>query len=119
MQAVMTCATIRATSAFGSSRLGDSLDGKTAPEVREQVRPFREARSSKLILDLDTRSTIMSSAGLRLLLLIYREAQGQGGEGGAGRRSIRGHPQQHVRHRVPEVLHRCATAVQDAILRMG
>jgi len=48
-----------------------SLDGKSAPEVREQLRPIL-ARAQKLILDL-TRVDYLSSAGLRLLLLTYRE----------------------------------------------
>ncbi|MFL6414337.1 MAG: STAS domain-containing protein [Bryobacteraceae bacterium] len=48
-----------------------SLDGKTAPEVREQLRPIL-AHAQKLILDL-TKVDYLSSAGLRLLLLTYRE----------------------------------------------
>jgi len=51
--------------------LEGSLDGKTAPEVREQLRPVL-ARAQKLILDL-SRVDYLSSAGLRLLLLTYRE----------------------------------------------
>jgi anti-sigma B factor antagonist len=56
---------------IGTARLEGSLDGKTAPEVREQLRPFLAA-NSKLILDL-TKVDYLSSAGLRLLLLLYRE----------------------------------------------
>jgi anti-sigma B factor antagonist len=56
---------------IGTARLEGSLDGKTAPEVREQLRPFLAA-NSKLILDL-TKVEYLSSAGLRLLLLLYRE----------------------------------------------
>src|SRR5438045_9463896 len=56
---------------IGTARLEGSLDGKTAPEVREQLKPFL-AVNSKLILDL-TRVDYLSSAGLRLLLLLYRE----------------------------------------------
>jgi anti-sigma B factor antagonist len=48
-----------------------SLDGKTAPEVREQLRPIL-ARAQKLMLDM-TKVDYLSSAGLRLLLLTYRE----------------------------------------------
>jgi anti-sigma B factor antagonist len=58
--------------------LEGSLDGKTAPEVREQLRPVL-LRARKLILDL-SRVDYLSSAGLRLLLLTYREvtaAQGK------------------------------------------
>jgi anti-sigma B factor antagonist len=51
--------------------LEGSIDGKTAPEVREQLRPVL-SRAQKLILDL-TKVQYLSSAGLRLLLLTYRE----------------------------------------------
>lgn len=59
-------------------QLEGSLDGKTAPEVREQLRPVL-SRARKLILDL-SGVDYLSSAGLRLLLLTYREvtaAQGK------------------------------------------
>jgi anti-sigma B factor antagonist len=56
---------------IGTARLEGSLDGKTAPEVREQLRPFLAA-NSKMILDL-SKVDYLSSAGLRLLLLLYRE----------------------------------------------
>jgi anti-sigma B factor antagonist len=56
---------------IGAVRLEGSLDGKTAPEVREQLRPFLSA-NSKMILDL-TKVDYLSSAGLRLLLLLYRQ----------------------------------------------
>jgi anti-sigma B factor antagonist len=51
--------------------LQGSLDGKTAPDVREQLRPVL-ARAQRLILDM-SRVDYLSSAGLRLLLLAYRE----------------------------------------------
>jgi anti-sigma B factor antagonist len=63
---------------IGTARLAGSLDGKTAPEVREQLRPFLAA-NSKLILDL-TKVDYLSSAGLRLLLLLYREVSGKKGQ---------------------------------------
>jgi anti-sigma B factor antagonist len=59
-------------------RLEGSLDGKTAPEVREQLRPLL-ATESKLILDL-TKVDYLSSAGLRLLLLLYRELSAKKGK---------------------------------------
>jgi anti-sigma B factor antagonist len=58
--------------------LEGNIDGKTAPEIREQLRPILP-RARKLILDM-TRVQYLSSAGLRLLLLTYREvtaAQGK------------------------------------------
>jgi anti-sigma B factor antagonist len=63
---------------IGTARLEGSLDGKTAPEVREQLHPFLAA-NSKLILDL-TKVDYLSSAGLRLLLLLYRELAGRKGK---------------------------------------
>lgn len=59
-------------------RLEGSLDGKTAPEVREQLRPLL-ATQSKLILDL-SKVEYLSSAGLRLLLLLYRELSAKKGK---------------------------------------
>ena len=63
---------------IGTARLEGSLDGKTAPEVREWLRPFLAA-NSKLILDL-TKVDYLSSAGLRLLLLLYRELTARKGK---------------------------------------
>jgi anti-sigma B factor antagonist len=58
--------------------LEGSLDGKTAPEVREQIRPVL-SRAEKLILDL-SHVGYLSSAGLRLLLLTYREVTARKGK---------------------------------------
>jgi anti-sigma B factor antagonist len=58
--------------------LEGNLDGKTAPEVREQIRPVL-SRAGKLILDL-SRVGYLSSAGLRLLLLTYREVTARKGK---------------------------------------
>ena len=63
---------------IGTARLEGSVDGKTAPEVREQLRPFLAA-NSKLILDM-TKVDYVSSAGLRLLLLLYRELSAKKGK---------------------------------------
>ena len=59
-------------------RLEGSLDGKTAPEAREQLQRFL-AGNSKLILDL-TNVDYLSSAGLRLLLVLYRELTARKGK---------------------------------------
>ena len=59
-------------------RLEGSLDGKTAPEAREQLQRFLAA-NSKLILDL-TNVDYLSSAGLRLLLVTYRELAARKGK---------------------------------------
>ncbi len=63
---------------IGTARLEGSLDGKTAPQVRERLHPFLAA-NSKLILDL-TKVDYLSSAGLRLLLLLYRELTARKGK---------------------------------------
>ena len=63
---------------IGTARLEGSLDGKTAPEMREQLKPFLAA-NDKLILDL-TKVDYLSSAGLRLLLLLYRELTARKGK---------------------------------------
>lgn len=51
--------------------LEGSIDGKTAPLVREELRPVLE-NATNVILDMSSVN-YLSSAGLRLLLLIYRE----------------------------------------------
>jgi anti-sigma B factor antagonist len=63
---------------IGTARLEGSVDGKTAPEVREQLRPLLAA-NSKIVLDL-TKVDYLSSAGLRLLLLVYRELSARKGK---------------------------------------
>jgi anti-sigma B factor antagonist len=63
---------------IGRARLEGSLDGKTAPEIREQLRPLLAA-NTKLILDF-TKVDYLSSAGLRLLLLLYRELLARNGK---------------------------------------
>lgn len=55
-----------------------SLDGKTAPEVRDQLQPVL-ARTEKLILDM-SGVDYLSSAGLRLLLLTYRAVTARKGK---------------------------------------
>lgn len=52
-------------------KLDGSIDGKTAPVVREQIAPTLE-NAVKVILDM-TKVGYLSSAGLRLLLVMYRE----------------------------------------------
>jgi len=50
--------------------VGD-IDGKTAPQVQEQVSPLVQPES-KILLDM-SQVGYMSSAGLRLLLSTYRQ----------------------------------------------
>lgn len=59
-------------------RLEGSIDGKTAPAVREQIAPALE-KTSQVILDM-AGVEYLSSAGLRLLLLVYREFAAKNGK---------------------------------------
>lgn len=52
------------------------MDGKTASQVQQEVLPLIP-EGGKMLVDL-TQVPYMSSAGLRTLLLIYRQAQGKG-----------------------------------------
>lgn len=57
--------------------ISGDIDGKTAPIAQEQILPFCQP-GSKVLLDM-TNVAYMSSAGLRLLLLLYRQvARGEG-----------------------------------------
>ena len=58
--------------------LEGSVDGKTAPLIREEMRPVLE-KASNVILDM-SKVDYLSSAGLRLLLLIYREFTAKNGK---------------------------------------
>ncbi|WP_129671908.1 STAS domain-containing protein [Candidatus Chloroploca sp. Khr17] len=52
------------------------LDGKTAPTAQEHIVPLCQA-GSRVLLDM-SQVTYMSSAGLRLMLLLYRQATSTG-----------------------------------------
>ncbi|WP_353932767.1 STAS domain-containing protein [Okeanomitos corallinicola TIOX110] len=56
--------------------IGD-IDANTAPTVTEQVKPLVEP-GSKILLDM-TKVEYMSSAGLRTLLTIHRQAEAKQG----------------------------------------
>lgn len=58
--------------------VGD-IDGNTAPEAQTKILTLVDKPGSKLILDLGGVA-YMSSAGLRLLLVIYRKIVGKGGK---------------------------------------
>jgi anti-sigma B factor antagonist len=51
--------------------LAGAIDGKTAPEVLEQLRPLFDGEGNA-VLDMSAVH-YLSSAGLRLLLLVYRD----------------------------------------------
>jgi anti-sigma B factor antagonist len=57
--------------------IGD-IDGGTAPKVQEHVLPLAAA-GGRILMDL-TRVPYMSSAGLRMLLSVYRQISGHNGQ---------------------------------------
>lgn len=58
--------------------VGD-IDGNTAPEAQARILSLADKPGSKLVLDMSGVS-YMSSAGLRLLLVMYRKIVGKGGK---------------------------------------
>jgi anti-sigma B factor antagonist len=52
-----------------------SIDGKNAPEVQQELLPLIDNHDA-LVLDMQG-VTYMSSAGLRVMLLLYRQAASQ------------------------------------------
>lgn len=58
--------------------LEGDLDGKTAPEVQAQLTPLIQG-GGKMILDM-AKVPYMSSAGLRVLLMLYRQAAANNGK---------------------------------------
>ena len=57
--------------------LAGDIDGKTSREIQEQIFPDLES-ASKILFDMQ-QVHYMSSAGLRMLLLIYRQVQKKSG----------------------------------------
>ena len=57
--------------------IGD-VDASTAPEVQQEILPLAQP-NSKLLLDM-SQVPYMSSAGLRVLLSLYRQATAQDGK---------------------------------------
>jgi len=58
--------------------LEGSIDGKTAPQIREELSAVLP-QVRKLIIDM-SRVNYLSSAGLRLLLLLYRDISSRKGQ---------------------------------------
>ena len=58
--------------------LEGSIDGKTAPQIREELSSSL-LQAQNLIIDM-SRVDYLSSAGLRLLLLVYREITARKGK---------------------------------------
>ncbi len=58
--------------------LSGDIDANTAPDVQKQVVPLAEP-GSKILMDM-TNVPYMSSAGLRMLLSLYRQTQAKEGK---------------------------------------
>lgn len=58
--------------------LAGDIDGGSAPDAQAKILPLAEP-GCKIAIDMGG-VTYMSSAGLRLLLVIYRTIKGRGGE---------------------------------------
>ena len=58
--------------------MNGDIDGSSAPQAQAQILPLAQS-STKILLDLH-KVPYMSSAGLRLLLVIYRTLSGNGGK---------------------------------------
>lgn len=58
--------------------LSGELDGTTAPEAQAQILPLADDGDAKIVLDMSNVG-YMSSAGLRMMLVLYRTIVGQGG----------------------------------------
>lgn len=56
--------------------LDGSIDGSTAPEIQEDLKKLLPEEGA-VLLDL-SRVSYMSSAGLRVLLLVYRDTKDSG-----------------------------------------
>ncbi len=58
--------------------LAGDVDANTAPDVQKQVLPLAEP-GSKILMDM-TKVPYMSSAGLRMLLSLYRQTEAKDGK---------------------------------------
>jgi anti-sigma B factor antagonist len=59
-------------------KLAGDIDGKTAPQVQAEVLPLAQPES-KMLLDM-SQVPYMSSAGLRMLLSVYRQVTAKAGQ---------------------------------------
>jgi anti-sigma B factor antagonist len=59
-------------------KLAGNIDGKTAPDIQAEILPLA-VPGIKMLLDMSEVS-YMSSAGLRVLLSVYRQATNTGGQ---------------------------------------
>ena len=68
---------LREESSIQIATLSGEIDGHTAGQVQEALLPLFETAPS-IVMDM-TDVTFMSSAGLRTLLLLYRQAEAKNG----------------------------------------
>lgn len=70
--------TVQETEAAVIAAIEGSIDSKTAPDLQQSILPVINDRN-KMILDL-TEVTFVSSAGLRVLLMVYRQLKAKDGK---------------------------------------
>lgn len=68
---------IRPSDDITIATLSGEMNGRTAPDVQAKLLPFIQP-GCKIVLDM-RHVTYMSSAGLRVMLLIHRQTINQGG----------------------------------------
>ncbi len=68
---------IKSEGDIGVAVISGEIDSKTAPKAQETLMPVIE-KFNKFVMDM-TQVTFLSSAGLRMLLLIYRQATAKDG----------------------------------------
>ncbi len=69
--------TIKPEGDIGIATITGEIDSRTAPQAQGELMPVIE-KFNKIIMDM-TEVTFLSSAGLRILLLIYRQATAKDG----------------------------------------
>ncbi|MCZ7673126.1 MAG: STAS domain-containing protein [Chloroflexi bacterium] len=81
--------------------INGEIQRQTSPLIQEQITPLITPHC-KIVLDMSGVTSI-SSAGLRLLLLFYRQIEAENGRI-VFHRAARNGPRHHVDHRLPGVL---------------
>ena len=69
---------IKSEGDIGIAVISGEIDSKTAPQAQEELMPVIE-KYNKLVMDM-TEVGFLSSAGLRMLLLVYRQATAKDGK---------------------------------------
>ena len=69
---------IRTDGDYSIAKISGEIDSKTAPQAQEELLPVTE-KHSRIVLDM-TDVTFLSSAGLRTLLLLYRQVTADKGK---------------------------------------